>query len=52
MMLTQFAFTVQRFAQRFELIENRVPVDRFVEDYRITTQSRYDVKVGLFDSVV
>ncbi len=45
--LTEVGYTVVKILQTFQKIENRDPVLEFVEDYKITTDSRNGAKVGL-----
>ena len=47
MALTQVAYTVARIACEFESVENRDPVLEFVEQYRITSDSKNGCKVAL-----
>ena len=47
MALAQVHFTVARIVQRFSALENREPVLEFVEQYRITTDSKNGCKVAL-----
>ena len=44
--LTEIGYTIVKILQSFPVIENRDPVEQFVEVYRITTGSRNGAKVG------
>lgn len=46
MVLTQYGYLLVRFAQEFERIDNRDDVFEFVEEHRMTKQSRNGVKVA------
>ena len=46
MVLTQLGQVLARFVGSFERIENRDPVEKFVEDYLFSVQSRHGVKVA------
>ena len=50
MALTQVSFTVARIVQKFKTIENRDPVFEFVEQYRITSDSKNGCKVALIST--
>lgn len=45
--LMEVAFTTAKIVKHFKSIENRDPVLEYLEDYRITTQSRNGAKVSL-----
>ncbi len=47
MALQQVRFTVARFAQTFESIENRDPVHKFVAAYKVSQESKNGCKVAL-----
>ena len=44
--LTEVAYAIVKIVQSFPVIENRDPVEEFVEVYKITTTSRNGAKVG------
>ena len=46
MVLTQYAFVLVRFLQKFEEIENRDPENAFVEEIKFGKKSRNGVKVA------
>ena len=46
MILTQYGYLLVRFVQEFECIENRDEEIKFVEEHRMTKQSRNGVKVA------
>jgi len=46
MVLTQYGYLLVRFIQEFEGIENRDEEIKFVEEHRMTKQSRNGVKVA------
>ena len=48
MMLTQYAFLLVRFVQRFKRVENRDPVKDFVGEIVFSRQSKHGVKVALY----
>ena len=50
MALMQVRFTVAKFVQTFECIENRDPVLEFVEQYRISAASKNGCKVALMSA--
>ena len=45
--MAEVCFAIVRIMQTFQGIENRDPVDEFIEDYKITTQSKNGAKVCL-----
>lgn len=45
--LTESAYVLVRLMQKFKALENRDPVWEFVEQSRLTVESRNRVKVGL-----
>lgn len=47
--LTEVGYTIVKILQRFPAIENRDPVNQFVEVYKITTTSRNGAKVGFLN---
>ena len=49
MMLTQYAYLLVRFAQKFGRIENRDPVEEFVSEVVFSQQSKNGVKVALYE---
>ena len=46
--LNQATYVLVRLVQKFERIENRDPVDEYVELTKMTTESRNGVKIALF----
>ena len=46
MVLTQYSYLLVRFVQEFDRMENRDPVLEFVEEHRMTKQSRNGVLVA------
>ena len=47
MVMTQYGYLLVRFAQDFERLQNRDEVWEFVEEHKMTKQSRNGVKVAL-----
>lgn len=50
MALMQVRFTVARIVRKFEGVENRDPVLEFVEQYRITSDSKNGCKIALMEA--
>jgi cytochrome P450 monooxygenase len=48
--LIENAYVLVRLMREFEKLENRDPVQEFVERTRLTTESRNGVKVGLIST--
>lgn len=46
--LTEATYVLVRLVQAFERIENREPVQEYVEVPRMLTERRNNVKIGLF----
>ena len=45
--VAEVSYTIVRILQTFQSIENRDPVDEFIENYKVTTESRNGAKVCL-----
>lgn len=50
MALLECGYVVVQFLQEFEQMENRDPQVEFVEEHRVTMQSRNGVKVALISA--
>lgn len=47
MTVTQLAYVIVRLVQQFETIENRDPVEEFVDEYAFSKKSKNGVKIAL-----